>query len=63
MRFFILLEGDILARMTDEAYMRRALELALQETQERSGVFEGRFIPMLLNTNAPAPAKAPTSLK
>lgn len=30
MRFFILLEGDILARMTDEAYMQRALELALQ---------------------------------
>lgn len=27
---FILLEGDILARMTDEAYMQRALELALQ---------------------------------
>ena len=30
MRFFILLEGDILARMTDEAYMQIALELARQ---------------------------------
>ena len=37
---------------------RGSIELALQETQERSGVFEGRFIPMLLDTNSPAPAGA-----
>ena len=38
MRFFILLEGDILTRMTDEAYMQRALELALQAEGNTSPV-------------------------
>ena len=37
---------------------RASIVLPLQETQERSGVFEGRFIPMLLDTNSPAPAGA-----
>lgn len=35
---------------------RANLQIPLLETQARSGVFEGRFVPILVDTNVPAPA-------